>query len=798
MEHPIILVADGDPKNLQILRESLEAAGFGVILASDGTIAWQKSREETPDLILSEVNLPKLDGFQLLEKLKSEAATSSIPLMFLTNRREIQDRVRSLRGGVKDYMIKPLHVKEVIGRIRMILGRIERMKEDEIEANRKLVGRLEEFSVVDLIESFGVERKSGILTVHNEHNKIGEIYFRDGAVINAALGNVKAEKAVYRMLPWRRGHFTMLFREVNVPDDISISNLGLLLQGFKRMEERERLFKQLPSPETLFVTTDQFRQILAKREITTDVAKFIAIIDGKRDILQIIDESTYDDLKALERLVKLYRQGLIKPSNAVALPASPEEEVDITSAIAEPRVVNHMSANGEQIRPTPKVQQRFDKRIEDIPYVPANGPTAAPRVRENLRAPEKPPVLQPIPVAKLPEPTPVVRKPIEMPARMNRPAPSDRAPIIPPIPEARSTELEPDGRKPIPLPPRNVPPPIFDKPVEPLPSTIPAMKIQEPMPEARKPRGVPPQIIEPIPLEDSPLPPSMPEARIPGPPPEVNKTKDFPPTILENFELPVREKRAERPPEEIAPIDFQFVKSRDSGKIITPYNPPKPEVSEGSNGPVSHHVPEPPKQVFIQPPPASPAKSDAVTSNAMRLIATSQSQKPKLAILGRVGLQVENMLLAILGPESRTKKVESATFQHLEIGERKLGDLQFEIIGLSMEQQFTRLLDTVARDLVGYIVLVEANRKEDIDYLNYLMGTLKTLYPLPMAIGVVKSSTEKNLGVDTLRDLLGADAADYVRECDPSEVSSITEFWAGFCAEENLRRWAPSEKTGSS
>ena len=238
MEHPIILVADGDPKNLQILRESLEAAGFGVILASDGTIAWQKSREEIPDLILSEVNLPKLDGFQLLEKLKSEAATSSIPLMFLTNRREIQDRVRSLRGGVKDYMIKPLHVKEVIGRIRMILGRIERMKEDEIEANRKLVGRLEEFSVVDLIESFGVERKSGILTLHNQHNKIGEIYFRDGAVINAALGNVKAEKAVYRMLPWRHGHFTMLFREVNVPDDISISNLGLLLQGFKRMEER--------------------------------------------------------------------------------------------------------------------------------------------------------------------------------------------------------------------------------------------------------------------------------------------------------------------------------------------------------------------------------------------------------------------------------------------------------------------------------------------------------------------------------------------------------------------------------
>jgi signal recognition particle receptor subunit beta len=182
----------------------------------------------------------------------------------------------------------------------------------------------------------------------------------------------------------------------------------------------------------------------------------------------------------------------------------------------------------------------------------------------------------------------------------------------------------------------------------------------------------------------------------------------------------------------------------------------------------------------------------------LKLVALSQSNKPKLAIIGRVGQQVENVLLAVLGPESRTKKVERATFQHLEIGERRIGDLQFEIIGLSMEQQFTRLLDTVARDLIGYIVLVEAHRKEDIDYLNYLMGTLKALYRLPMGIAVVKSSTEKNLGADTLRDLLGAEAIDYVRECDPSEVSSITEFWAGFCADENLRRWAPSEKTGSS
>jgi signal recognition particle receptor subunit beta len=189
---------------------------------------------------------------------------------------------------------------------------------------------------------------------------------------------------------------------------------------------------------------------------------------------------------------------------------------------------------------------------------------------------------------------------------------------------------------------------------------------------------------------------------------------------------------------------------------------------------------------------------DPITANLLKLIGTKKTQKPKLAILGRDGQQVENLLVAILGPESRLKKVESATFQHLEIGERRVGDAQFEIIGVSMEQQFTRLLDTVARELVGYIVIVEAQRKDDVEYLNYLLGTLKTLYRLPMGIAVVKSKNEKNLSVDALRDLLGAEAMDYMRECDPSEVNSIIEFWTGFCADANLQRCTPPEKTGTS
>ncbi|MFQ5822632.1 MAG: response regulator [bacterium] len=313
MDKPIILIIDGDPKNLQILKESFESSEFEVITVSNGNDAWGMLQSQKPDIIVSEVDIPGIDGFQLLTKLQKDPAVASIPLVFLTNRRNLEDRIKSLRSGVKDYLIKPLHVKEVIARIQMILNRLERLKHEEVESSRKMVGQLEDRSVEQLVESFGVERKTGILTVYDESNRSGEIYFRDGAVVNASFGNFKAEKAVYQMLSWKKGHFIMIFKEINIEDEISVSNLGLLLQSFKRLQEQQKFIKQLPPFDSVFIKSTLFQQILKKRAITTDANKFISLFDGKRTISDIIADSTYDDLKTLERITKLYQQGFIQP-----------------------------------------------------------------------------------------------------------------------------------------------------------------------------------------------------------------------------------------------------------------------------------------------------------------------------------------------------------------------------------------------------------------------------------------------------------------------------------------------------
>ncbi|MDZ7263851.1 MAG: response regulator [candidate division KSB1 bacterium] len=333
MTNPLVLVADGDAKNLQILKENLEASGFMVITVANGNKAWEEIQRTPPKLILTEVNLEGLNGYQLLERLQTDPNTASIPLIFLTNQREIQQRVRAFEIGAKDYLIKPLHVKEVIAHIRMVLRRLERRKVEQFDAYVKFSGRLDQLSVADLIENFGVERKTGILTLSNGR-RTGHVYFRDGAVVNASLGDFKQEAAVYQMFPWNRGYFNMVFRDIDVNDEISTTNLGLLLQGLKRLEIREKLISQLSSPRTAFVVTPTFKLLLEKKKVSGDVLSFIDLLDGKRDVEQIIDDSGLDDLITLKRIVRLYQQGFIKPTIPPAKkPVLPEKIEPISEPI---------------------------------------------------------------------------------------------------------------------------------------------------------------------------------------------------------------------------------------------------------------------------------------------------------------------------------------------------------------------------------------------------------------------------------------------------------------------------------
>jgi DNA-binding response OmpR family regulator len=113
-----ILVVDDDPNVQRLLQYTLKQEGYEVVTASDGAEGFRLWGSEAPDLILLDVMLPKLDGYQVATKIRTEEGTSGhVPIIMLTAEREVEQKVRGLRAGADDYLIKPFHPAELMARI---------------------------------------------------------------------------------------------------------------------------------------------------------------------------------------------------------------------------------------------------------------------------------------------------------------------------------------------------------------------------------------------------------------------------------------------------------------------------------------------------------------------------------------------------------------------------------------------------------------------------------------------------------------------------------------------------------
>lgn len=117
-----ILVVDDEVYILHILDFSLGAEGFDVITATDGEEALAKAQREKPDLIILDVMMPRLDGYETCRRLKSDPGTKDIPVLLLTARGRDEDRQRGIESGADDYITKPFSPNKLINRVSDILG----------------------------------------------------------------------------------------------------------------------------------------------------------------------------------------------------------------------------------------------------------------------------------------------------------------------------------------------------------------------------------------------------------------------------------------------------------------------------------------------------------------------------------------------------------------------------------------------------------------------------------------------------------------------------------------------------
>ena len=118
LDAPTILVVDDTPTNLSVLVRILEGSGYRILVARNGRAALEIARQTRPDLVMLDVVMPELNGFEVCRTLKQDAATRETIVIFLSALGEVADKVSGLELGAADYITKPFQSEEVLARVR--------------------------------------------------------------------------------------------------------------------------------------------------------------------------------------------------------------------------------------------------------------------------------------------------------------------------------------------------------------------------------------------------------------------------------------------------------------------------------------------------------------------------------------------------------------------------------------------------------------------------------------------------------------------------------------------------------
>ena len=305
-----LLVVDADPRSLRVLEVSLRKAGYSVATAADAESALMMVELSPPDLILSDTRLPKMNGFDLVQRLRASDDSAEIPFMFLSSDGSLESKVRGLELGV-EYLTKPIYIKEIITRVNLEL---QRKRREGLELKTKsgktrFAGSLAEMGLVDLLQTIDISRKSGVLRISMGEQR-GNVFFDEGRVIDAEVGSLTGDAAIYRLLVWSDGNFEIDFRVLDRPPTIKSTTQALLMEGMRRLDEWGRMLEQLPPLDSVFeVQGEEFVDRLA--EIPDEINSILKHFDGYRSLLGVVDATAGDDLTVLSAISKLYFEGLI-------------------------------------------------------------------------------------------------------------------------------------------------------------------------------------------------------------------------------------------------------------------------------------------------------------------------------------------------------------------------------------------------------------------------------------------------------------------------------------------------------
>jgi uncharacterized protein (TIGR02266 family) len=233
----VLVIDDSDSQRMAAI-QCLRSSGFEVLSAVDGLEGLGTAIRERPDVILSDVNMPRMDGWKLLRMIRARPNLATTPLIFLTTQSDDIARLKGYRLGVDDFLGKPFQGAELVARVERVLNRSR--AQAGAGGNRALRGDLSQVALASVLSLAEMERRTGsLLLVHEEETVT--LFLKDGAVVRIDLPPRHADKKgierFFHALNWTEGQFELSAIEVDVPDEMQLPISYVLLEHARRQDE---------------------------------------------------------------------------------------------------------------------------------------------------------------------------------------------------------------------------------------------------------------------------------------------------------------------------------------------------------------------------------------------------------------------------------------------------------------------------------------------------------------------------------------------------------------------------------
>jgi DNA-binding response OmpR family regulator len=306
-----LLAVDDNRLILRVISDFFVPQGWEVIAVESVAAARAVLDRAVPDAIVSDILMPEIDGWAFFEGVRGQAATETVPFVFLTVESELPQRLRGLHLGADDYMTKPFAVEELHARIERLVERRDALESARRGGEALLAGSVEHLAISDLLQILSLNGKDGTVALRQDDRE-GRIEFVAGQIVDAEAGTARGTKALFRMLGWTAAAFRVMPR-AGSPRETTISGgtANVLMDGLVSLDEWGRWKELLPPPEASLALSSDARIRLHGHNVTPAEFDVLARAKSGVGVQRAIDDSPHPDAQVAEAICTLMTRGIV-------------------------------------------------------------------------------------------------------------------------------------------------------------------------------------------------------------------------------------------------------------------------------------------------------------------------------------------------------------------------------------------------------------------------------------------------------------------------------------------------------